>query len=69
MPEAGLTANLSVWGVLLISAGYYLGTQWTRIEEHIDVINNIIYVTIGVAIGVFFMRRWAHRRRQPRAAD
>jgi membrane protein DedA with SNARE-associated domain len=55
--------------VLLISAGYYLGTQWTRIEEHIDVINNIIYVTIGVAIGVFFMRRWAHRRRQPRAAD
>ena len=32
-------------------------------------INDLIYVTIGVSLGVFFMRRWAHRRRQARAGD
>ena len=32
-------------------------------------INDLIYVTIGVSLGVFFMRRWTHRRRQTRAGD
>ena len=27
------------------------------------------YSVIGLAIGVFFMRRWAHRRRQARSVD
>ncbi|MCU0283438.1 MAG: DedA family protein [Candidatus Nanopelagicales bacterium] len=62
-------AGSAIWNSLLIGAGVLLGTQWQRVEEHIDVINDLIYVTIGVSIGVFFMRRWAHRRRQARAGD
>ena len=62
-------AGSAIWNSLLIGAGVLLGTQWQTVEEHIDVINDLIYVTIGVALGVFFMRRWAHRRRQTRAGD
>jgi membrane protein DedA with SNARE-associated domain len=62
-------AGSAIWNSLLIGAGVLLGTQWQRVEEHIDVINDLIYLTIGVSIGVFFMRRWAHRRRQARAGD
>lgn len=62
-------AGSAIWNSLLIGAGLLLGTQWQVVEEHIDVINDLIYVTIGVSIGVFFMRRWAHRRRQARAGD
>ena len=62
-------AGSAIWNSLLIGAGVLLGTQWQTVEEHIDVINDLIYITIGVALGVFFMRRWAHRRRQTRAGD
>jgi membrane protein DedA with SNARE-associated domain len=62
-------AGSAIWNSLLIGAGLLLGTQWQVVEEHIDVINDLIYLTIGVSIGVFFMRRWAHRRRQARAGD
>lgn len=62
-------AGSAIWNTLLIGAGVALGTQWHTIEAHIDVINDVIYVTIGIAIGVFFMRRWAHRRRRIRAED
>ncbi|MCU0300554.1 MAG: DedA family protein [Candidatus Nanopelagicales bacterium] len=63
------TAGSAIWNSLLIGAGVLLGTQWQVVEEHIDVINDLIYITIGVALGVFFMRRWAHRRRQAGAGD
>jgi membrane protein DedA with SNARE-associated domain len=62
-------AGSAIWNSLLIGAGLLLGTQWQTVEEHIDVINDLIYLTIGVSLGVFFMRRWAHRRRQARAGD
>ncbi|HEX6887864.1 MAG TPA: DedA family protein [Candidatus Nanopelagicales bacterium] len=57
----------AIWNTLLIGAGMLLGTQWRTVEEHIDAINNVIYLTIGISVGVFFMRRYAHRRRRARA--
>ena len=62
-------AGSAIWNSLLIGAGLLLGTQWQTVEEHIDVINDLIYVTIGVSLGVFFMRRWRHRRRHVRSGD
>lgn len=62
-------AGSAIWNSVLIGAGILLGTQWQTVEEHIDVINDLIYITIGVSLGVFFMRRWAHRRRQAGAGD
>lgn len=63
------TLGSAIWNSLLIGAGVLLGTQWATVEAHIDVINDLIYLTIGVAAGVFFMRRWAHRRRQARSPE
>ena len=54
----------AIWNSLLIGAGMLLGTRWEVVEEHIDVLNDLIYLGIGLGIGVFFMRRWAHRRRR-----
>jgi membrane protein DedA with SNARE-associated domain len=62
-------AGSAIWNTMLIGAGILLGTQWQTVEEHIDAINDLIYLTIGVSLGVFFMRRWTHRRRQARAGD
>lgn len=59
----------AVWNGLLIGAGMLLGTQYDLIEQYIDVINNIVYFTIGVAVAVFFMRRWNRRRRTRQALD
>ena len=63
------TLGSAIWNSLLIGAGVLLGTQWATVEAHIDVVNDLIYLGIGLAIGVFFMRRWAHRRRQARSVD
>ena len=63
------TLGSAIWNSLLIGAGLLLGAQWEAVEAHIDVVNDVIYLSIGVALGVFFMRRWAHRRRRARAGD
>jgi membrane protein DedA with SNARE-associated domain len=53
----------ALWNSLLLGAGMAMGTQWTVVEEHVDVVNDIIYLATGLAIGVFVMRRWARLRR------
>ncbi len=60
------TVGSAIWNGALILAGWLLGTQYHVVEEHIDLVNNLIYVTIGVSLGVFVMRRLAHRRRTAR---
>jgi membrane protein DedA with SNARE-associated domain len=51
------TIGSALWNALLIGAGMALGTQWETVERNIDVVNNVIYVTIGIAVAVFVMRR------------
>jgi membrane protein DedA with SNARE-associated domain len=51
------TIGSALWNGLLIGAGMLLGTQWEIVERNIDVVNNVIYVTIGIAVAVFVMRR------------
>jgi len=57
------TVGSAIWNGLLIGAGMALGTQWQVVEENIDLVNNLIYVSIGVAIAVFVMRRLPKRWR------
>jgi membrane protein DedA with SNARE-associated domain len=53
----------ALWNSLLLGAGMALGTQWTVVEQHVDVVNDLIYLATGLAIGVFVMRRWTGRGR------
>lgn len=62
-------AGSAIWNSALIGAGILLGTQWQAVEAHIDVVNDLIYLTLGVSLGVFVMRRWSHRRRAASAED
>lgn len=55
----------AVWNTALIGAGWLLGTQYAVIEEHIDLVNNLIYLLIGASLAVFVMRRLHRRRREP----
>ena len=57
------TIGSLIWNVVLIGAGWVLGTQWHVVEAHIDFFNNLIYLSIGAAIAVFVMRRLASRHR------
>jgi membrane protein DedA with SNARE-associated domain len=52
----------AIWNAALIGAGMALGTQWHLVEQHIDLVNNLIYVSIGAAVAVFVMRRLPRRR-------
>jgi membrane protein DedA with SNARE-associated domain len=61
-------AGSAIWNSLLLGAGMLLGTEWHAIEAHIDVVNALVQITLGISVGVFFMRRWAHHRRS-RAID
>ena len=53
----------TVWNVALIGGGWLLGTQYRAIEQHLDLVNNLIYVLIGASLAVFVMRRLNLRRR------
>jgi membrane protein DedA with SNARE-associated domain len=57
------TIGSAIWNGLLIGAGMLLGTQWKLVEQNIDLVNNLIYVSIGVAVTVFVMRRLPKRWR------
>lgn len=62
----GLTAiGSAVWNAALIGSGWLLGTQYGVIEEHIDLVNNLIYLLIGASLAVFVMRRLHQRRGGP----
>ena len=57
------TLGSSIWNLLLLSAGYYLGAQWQLVEEHVDAISTLIYLGIAVAVLVLIIRRVNERRR------
>ena len=57
------TLGSSIWNLLLLSAGYYLGAQWHLVEEHVDTISTVIYLGIAAAVLVFIIRRVNERRR------
>jgi membrane protein DedA with SNARE-associated domain len=61
------TIGSAVWNAALIGTGMLLGTQYEVVEEHIDTINNLVYLAIGASLAVFVMRRLAHRRRSSTA--
>ena len=53
------TLGSFAWNLLLISAGYFLGTQYKQVEAVLDPISPIIYAIIVLAlIGFFGIRLW-----------
>lgn len=53
----------SVWNVLLVLAGYGLGSAWQDVGEYSQPVNYAIYVLIGITIAFLLVRRTRRRRR------
>lgn len=56
------TAGSALWNVLLIGAGYLLGSQWTRVETYVGPVGTVVLALI-VALMVWFLVRRAMARR------
>ncbi|HZK06393.1 MAG TPA: DedA family protein [Actinomycetaceae bacterium] len=55
------TLGSTVWNVILVSAGFILGENWHLIEPYIDVLSDIVIVTVIVLVAVFVVWRLTHR--------
>lgn len=51
------TAGTLVWNVLLISAGYLLGSQWQQAEQYSSYLNYALYAAIVAFVGWLVVRR------------
>ena len=56
------TLGSALWNVLLIGAGYLLGSQWTRVESYVGPVGTVVLVLI-VVLAVWFLVRRAMERR------
>ena len=53
----------TIWNTTLVSAGYLLGQNWTRIEAIVSPFSKVVYVAIGLAVILFFSNRVLRKRR------
>lgn len=60
-------AGSTIWNLLLIGAGYGLGSQWQKIEGYTKYLNYVVYAAI-VLFGLFLVVRSVRRTRAERAA-
>ena len=60
------TAGTLLWNVLLIGAGYLLGSRWQDVEQYSDWINYALYAALAAFVGWLALRRI---RKRTRAAD
>lgn len=59
-------AGSTIWNLLLIGAGYGLGSQWQKIEGYTTYLNDVVYGAI-VLVGLWLVVRSLRRTRARRA--
>lgn len=57
------TVGSLAWNVLLVGAGYALGTQWRTVERYSEVLDYVVYAAIAAAVAGLVVRRVRKRRR------
>jgi membrane protein DedA with SNARE-associated domain len=50
-------AGSTLWNVMLICAGWVLGTQWERVGDYLEIIQYVVLAAIVLAIGWFVVKR------------
>lgn len=55
--------SCAVWNALLITAGYLLGDNWSRVTDFIKSYNQVVLVIIVITLILFFL----HRKRSSRS--
>lgn len=57
------TAGTLVWNVLLVGAGYLLGSQWQQAEQYSNYLNYALYTAMVCCVGWLVVRRIRKRVR------
>lgn len=57
------TLGSLVWNAVLVTAGYFLGEQWSVVETYVGVFTYVVVGLVVLAIGVFVWKRMAERRK------
>jgi membrane protein DedA with SNARE-associated domain len=55
-------AGTLLWNMLLVGAGYALGTQYHVVERYTEYLDIVIYVGVGLVVGWLVVRRILRRR-------
>jgi membrane protein DedA with SNARE-associated domain len=65
------TLGSGVWNTLLVSAGYWLGEQWHRVEEGVGYFQKLVIVALALLVALWVVRKVRQLRAQRRddAAD
>ncbi|TKK87634.1 DedA family protein [Herbidospora galbida] len=55
------TLGSAIWNTVFVLAGYYLGENWTIVEDYAGVLSNVVIVLVVVAVGWFVVSRIRRR--------
>ncbi|MFG1941527.1 DedA family protein [Nonomuraea sp. NPDC048826] len=59
------TLGSLIWNTVLVTAGYFLGEQWSIVETYVGIFTYVVLGLIALAIGVFVWKRLRERREAP----
>ncbi|GAA2478986.1 hypothetical protein GCM10010406_13890 [Streptomyces thermolineatus] len=63
------TLGSAVWNTTLVLAGYFLGEQWTLVEQYVGVFSKVVLAAVAVAVVVWGVRRGRSLRRARAARE
>lgn len=55
------TLGSAIWNTVFVLAGYYLGENWSVVEEYAGVLSNVVIVLVAVAVVWFVVSRLVRR--------
>ncbi|NAS27147.1 DedA family protein [Herbidospora sp. NEAU-GS84] len=56
------TLGSAIWNTVFVLAGYYLGENWSVVEDYAGVLSNVVIVLVAVAVVWFVVSRLVRRR-------
>lgn len=66
------TLGSAIWNAILITLGFYLGENWSVVEDYINTYSNVVYVILALIIVAFlayFIRRAMKEKQGKEQAD
>lgn len=55
------TLGSAIWNTVFVLAGYYLGENWSVVEDYAGVLSNVVIVLVAVAVVWFVVSRLVRR--------
>ena len=59
-------AGSAIWNSVFVTIGYYMGSNWTVIEQYTDIFSDVVYAAVALVVAVFVVRLILRERRRRR---